>query len=80
MAKVVIPNRPGHHEYPGVEVDIYEREIIIRTFNPQGQRNWKNDQNRDNRRDDRRDQPKGDDQNMSLLSSIDKIAKKFGKK
>jgi hypothetical protein len=76
MSRFVIPNSIGHHEFPGVEVDVFDKQIIIRTFNQQ--KNWKQDQNREKPRD--QSQKPREDNNMSLLSSIDKLAAKFGKK
>lgn len=31
MGKVTIPNKVGHYEVDGIELDVFEKDIIIRT-------------------------------------------------
>ena len=77
MTKNIIPNMPGHYEFPGVEIDIFDKQIIIRTYHQQGDRNWKKNQNHDQQKRDQPPQKRGDDGNMSIFSSIQKIRDKF---
>jgi hypothetical protein len=78
MAKFTCVNLPGHYEGNGIEVNVFPQSITVTTkewqYNPkkrgeQPQQNRKEPQRKDN-----------DDGNMSILSSIDRIANRFGKK
>jgi hypothetical protein len=67
-------NLPGHYEGNGFEVNVFPTQIVV-TMKWQNQKQQKPQQNR------REPEPrKTEDGNMSLLSSIQTIAGKFGKK
>ena len=77
MPKLIIPNQLGHFEGSGFEVDISQHQIVVRTKD-QGQQ-----PKRYYEKDQTPQPPKresGDDGNMSLMSSLEKLGKKFGRK
>ena len=79
MPKLIIPNQLGHFEGSGFEVDISQHQIVVRTKD-QGRAY---DGKRHHAKDPAPQQPKresGDDGNMSLMSSLEKLGKKFSRK
>ena len=74
MSKLTIPNKPGHYELSGIEINVFPSEIIITT------RGGYQDHNYDTSRHHAAPRPKEEEPNMSLLSSVSTIAQKFGKK
>lgn len=90
--KIVIPNTRGHYEFDGFEIDIDNRDIVIRPNNRKGRDSSnpryhhvddrddydRRDDRGDGRRDERRREP--EPENMSLLSSVSKIAGAISKK
>ena len=78
MSKLIIPNQLGHFEGSGFEVDISQHQIVVRTKD-QGLPSIK----RHHFDEPTQQQPKresSDDGNMSLMSSLEKLGRKFGKK
>ena len=73
MAKFTCVNLPGHYEGNGIEVNVFPQQITVTTRDYQKQSR----QQREHRESEPR---KTDDGNMSLLSSVGKIAQAFKKK
>jgi hypothetical protein len=76
MGKIRIPNARGHYEMDGFDIDVDDRDIIIRTTGKTGKDTGKFHHVRDDdddRREDRRKEP--EQENMSILSSIGKISR-----
>ena len=79
MPKLIIPNQLGHFEGSGFEVDISQHQVVVRTKD-QGR---VYDGERHHAKDPVQQQPKresSDDGNMSLMSSLEKLGRKFRRK
>ena len=73
MAKFTCVNLPGHYEGNGIEVNVFPQQITVTTRDYQKQSRQQHDRREPEPR-------KTDDGNMSLLSSVGKIAQAFKKK
>lgn len=76
MVKIRIPNTRGHYEMEGFEIDVDDRDIIIRSSH--ARENQKNTSRFHNTPEPLRREPESE--NASLLSSIGKISRVFGGK
>lgn len=78
MGKIRIPNARGHYELDGFDIDVDDRDIIIRTTGKTGKDTGRFHNARDSRDDDRRDEPRRkepESDNQSLLASVVKISR-----
>lgn len=69
MSKHVIPNQIGHYELSGIEVDVYDKQIIIRTsFAKENKERVSNEISKASHKDEKKDRTLADDLNMGPLT------------
>lgn len=79
MPKLIIPNQLGHFEGSGFEVDISQHQIVVRTKD-QGRVYYDGERHPSQGSAQQPKREGGDDGNMSLMSSLEKLGRKFGKR